>query len=49
MKRKRHAEQTFDNVEQAMKQYYHITGTSLEPLPPEPKLSVLYTITRPEK
>ena len=29
--------QTFDDVDQAMKQYYYITGKSLDPLPPEPQ------------
>ena len=38
-----HAEQTFDDVDQAMKQYYYITGKRIDPLPPEPKLSDYYT------
>ena len=29
-----HVVQTFDDVDQAMKQYYYITGKSLDPLPP---------------
>ena len=37
-----HAEQTFDDVDQAMKQYYYITGKQLDPLPPEPKLRDYY-------
>ena len=41
-KKKHHAEQTFDDVDQAMKQYYYITGKQLDPLPPEPKLSDYY-------
>ena len=42
MQKEHHAEQTFDNVDQAMKQYYYITGKQLDPLPPEPKLSDYY-------
>ena len=30
------------HAEQAMKQYYYITGKQLDPLPPEPKLSDYY-------
>ena len=41
-KKEHHAEQTFDNVDQAMKQYYYITGKKLDPLPQEPKLSDYY-------
>ena len=37
IQKEHHAEQTFDNVNQAMKQYYYITGKQLDPLPPEPK------------
>ena len=29
MKKEHHAEQTFDDVDQAMKQYYYITGKKL--------------------
>ena len=43
MQKEHHAEQTFDDVDQAMKQYYYVTGKQLEPLPPEPKLSDFYT------
>ena len=43
IKKEHHAVQTFDDVDQAMKQYYYITGKSLGPLPPEPKLSDFYT------
>ena len=39
MQKEHHTEQTFDDVDQAMKQYYYITGKQLHPLPPEPKLS----------
>ena len=35
--------QTFEDVDQAMKQYYYLTGKSLDPLPPEPKLSDFYS------
>ena len=43
MQKEHHAEKTFDDVDQAMKQYYYITGKQLDPLPPEPKLSDYYT------
>ena len=43
MQKEHHAVQTFDDVDQAMKQYYYITGKSLDPLPPEPKLNDFYT------
>ena len=42
IQKEHHAEQTFDNVDQAMKQYYYITGKQLDPLLPEPKLSDYY-------
>ena len=42
IQKEHHAEQTFDNVDQAMKQYYYITGKKLDPLPQEPKLSDYY-------
>ena len=42
MQKEHHAEQTFDDVDQAMKQYYYITGKQLDSLPPEPKLSDYY-------
>ena len=37
MQKEHHAEQTFDDVDQAIKQYYYITGKQLDP--PEPNLS----------
>ena len=43
IKKEHHAAQTFDDVDQAMKQYYYITGKSLDTLPPEPKLNDFYT------
>ena len=42
MQKEHNAEQTFDDVDQAMKQYYYITGKQLDPLPPEPKLCDYY-------
>ena len=42
LQKEHHAEQTFDDVDQAMKQYYYITGKQL-PLEPEPKLGDFYT------
>lgn len=43
VQKEHHAVQTFDDVDQAMKQYFYITGKQLDPLPPEPKLSNYYT------
>ena len=43
MQKEHHPVQTFDDVDQAMKQYYYITGKYLSPLPPEPKLNDFYT------
>ena len=42
LQKEHHAGQTFDNVDQAMKQYYYITGKHLL-LEAEPKLSDFYT------
>ena len=41
MQKEHHAEQTFD-VDQAMEQYYYITGKQLDLLPPETKKSDYY-------
>lgn len=43
VQKEHHAVQTFDDVDQAMKQYFYITGKQLDPLPTEPKLSDYYT------
>lgn len=43
MQKEHHAVKTFDDVDQAMKQYYYTTGKQLDPLPPEPQLSAFYT------
>ncbi|CAC5394670.1 unnamed protein product [Mytilus coruscus] len=49
LQKEHHAEHTFEDVDQAMKQYYYITSKQLTPLSPKPKLSdFLYTIRRPE-
>ena len=51
LKKEHHAEQTFDSVDQAMKEYYYVTGgdTKLSPLPPEPVLSDFYTPSEDQK
>ena len=54
MKKEHHAVQTFDDVDQAMKQYYYITGKKLPdnlstPLPPKPTLSDFYTPSEDQK
>ena len=43
MQKEHHTAQTFDDVDQAMKQYYYITGKQLDILPPEPILTDYYT------
>ena len=46
MQKEHHAVQTFEDVDQAMKQYYYITGKQLDPLLPEPKLSDYYVLNQ---
>ena len=43
LKKQNHASQTFDDVEQAMRQYNAVTEKKLDPLPKEPTLSDYYT------
>ena len=38
LKKRDHAEKTFQNVDDAMYQYYNLTGVIMDPLPPEPQL-----------
>ena len=38
LKKRRHAAKTFQNVDQAMQQYYFLTGTELPPLSSKPQL-----------
>ena len=38
LKKRGHAAKTFQNVDQAMQQYYFLTGTELPPLSSEPQL-----------
>jgi hypothetical protein len=49
LQKEHHAVQTFDDVDQAMKQYYYITGGQLTDLPPEPTLSDFYTPSEDQK
>ena len=42
LRRQGHAIQTFRDVDDAMREYSRVTGTKLDPLGPEPKLSDLY-------
>ena len=42
LRRQGHAVQTFRDVDDAMREYSRITGTKLDPLGPEPKLSDIY-------
>ena len=38
LKKQDHAERTFADVDDAMREYYNLTGVLLDPLPPEPHL-----------
>ena len=49
IQKEHHAVQTFDSVDQAMKQYYYITGKQLNPLPPKPILSDFYAPSEDQK
>ena len=42
LRRQGHASQTFRDVDEAMREYPRVTGTNLDPLGPEPKLSDFY-------
>jgi hypothetical protein len=49
LKSEHHAEETFEDVDEAMKSYYYITGKQIEDLPPKPKLSDFYTPSEDQK
>ena len=49
LQKEHHAVQKFDDVDQAMKQYYYITGKELPELEPEPTLSDFYTPSEDQK
>lgn len=49
LQKEHHAVQTFDDVDQAMKEYYYITGKDLQALPPRPVLSDFYTPSEEQK
>ena len=49
LQKQHHAVQTFDDVDQAMKQYYYLTGHKLADLPPEPTLSDFYKPSSDQK
>ena len=38
LKKQGHAERTFQDVNDAMRKYYDLTGILMDPLPPEPQL-----------
>ena len=42
LRRQGHAVQTFRDVDDAMREYWRVTGTKLDPLGPEPKLLDFY-------
>ena len=43
LQKEHHAVQTFDDVDQAIKQYYYATASQLRDLSPEPTLNDFYT------
>ena len=43
LNRKQHAAATFNDVDQAMREYFIVTGQTLGPIGPEPPLSDFYT------
>lgn len=49
LQKEHHAVQKFDDVDQAMKQYYYITGKDLQALPPRPTLSDFYSPSEDQK
>lgn len=49
LQKEHHAVQTFDDVDQAMKEYYYITKKQLNKLPPKPTLSDFYTPSEDQK
>ncbi|CAC5416058.1 unnamed protein product [Mytilus coruscus] len=49
LQKEHHAEHTFEDVDQAMKQYYYITSKQFTPLSPKPKLSDFYTPSEDQK
>ena len=49
IKKEHHAAETFDDVDQAMKHYFYITGKELQALPPKPTLSDFYTPSEDQK
>lgn len=49
MKKEHHAINEFNDVDQAMKNYYYITGEQLPDLPPKPILSDFYTPSEDQK
>ena len=49
MKKEHHAVQTFDSIDQAMKEYYYVTHKQLPDLEPKPKLSDFYTPSEDQK
>ncbi|MCG7891853.1 MAG: hypothetical protein N0C80_16555 [Candidatus Thiodiazotropha endolucinida] len=49
LQKEHHAVQKFDDVDEAMKQYYYITGEDLQALPPDPTLNDYYTPSEDQK
>ena len=49
LQKERHSAQTFDDVDQAMKEYYYATKKQLQALPPKPVLSDFYTPSEEQK
>ena len=49
LQKERHSEQTFEDVDDAMKEYYYVTKQQLPALPPKPELSDFYTPSEDQK
>ena len=49
MKKEHHALNEFDDVDQAMKEYYYVTGKQLSPLEEEPTIHDFYTPSESQK
>ena len=49
LQKEHHAVQKFDDVDQAMKQYYYITNKQLTPLSPKPTFGDFYTPSEDQK
>ena len=49
MRQERASQQTFVNVDEALRAYSELTGKNITPLPPEPRLSDFYEPSEDQK